>query len=124
MQGPNDKVFVTQKSYVDEHGGRIIKNISGICALLGVLGFWFLFSGGDVVGAVVEGPQKFGMTPGEMRRVTTYSVYCIVFGGMLVGSAGGWISAYVATSLLNTRADRIQNRMWTDALRAFLNKNL
>jgi hypothetical protein len=114
MQGPDEKVFITQKSYLDENSGKISQRSAGACGLVGALAAWLLYAGGDPTAAVTSVPDQNGMGP----------IYLVYFGGMAAGSLVGWIAASVANSSLESADDRAQNKIWVESVRAFVNSNV
>ena len=114
MQGPDEKVFVSQRSYLDEHDSRIIKRTTGICAILGILGFWVVL--GDV--------DTAHMSLREASLVNRSLFQVVFLGGAATGAIIGAITSVIVTVALNTRTQQAQNKAFVTSLRTFLNERL
>ncbi len=114
MQGPDERVMVTQRSYLDEHDSRIIKRSTSLGAVLGVLVFW----------ATMGNVDTADLTARHAATVQRGVVQFVVGGGMLTGGFFGAACSLFFTLLLNTRTHQAKNKVFVNGMRAWLNERL
>ena len=114
MQGPDERVFVSQRSYLDEHDSRIIKRTTSLCAVLGILAFWSVMGGVDTA----------GMSYRQASMVNRSIIQVVVIGGAVSGAIVGALISVPITIMLNNRTHQAQNKVFVNSVRTFLNERL
>jgi hypothetical protein len=114
MQGPDEKVLVTQRCFIEEFDTRIIKRTTSMCAVLGVVAFWAMT--GDV--------DTQDLSIRHAATVNRYVYQFIIGGGLITGAIVGAVISVLATILLNTRSHQARNKVFVTGVRTWLNERL